>query len=529
MKKRLNYLSIFMFVMISAVSAQISNITTSGNTEFTGRGNQDEIMTKLIVHVEGSTAIPLNSLSVLRNSNTLRKNIKSVKVYATATIDTFTTKQPQQATLLGKSSCIKNKFSIKLQGSLNPGINYLWITADISSKATEGGFAGFTPSELRYSGKELFSLAKNPTSNGREILLNRQILFGPGDFNSKHYRIPAIITAADGTIVTATDKRKTNPWDLPSDIDLFVRTSTDNAKTWNEPITIAEGQGFAKGFGDPALIKLQSGKLLVVYVGGHGLWRSNPDTLIRTYVSESIDNGKTWTAARDITPQIYGPENSDPIRKNWRASFCASGQAIQTKSGRAMVVAAVREGAEYSLNNYLLYSDDEGTTWHVSDKAFDGGDEAKVVELADGSILMSIRNKHKGARIYTISKDNGETWGEANRWEDLIEPACNGDLIRYTLQSEGSDKNRLLHSIPNDPKARKNVSVFISYDEGKTWPTGRTICAGQSAYSSLTILSDGTIGAYIEEGYDSMNMVYLNFSLDWLTKGMDKLPKKQKK
>lgn len=205
------------------------------------------------------------------------------------------------------------------------------------------------------------------------------------------------------------------------------------------------------------------------------------------------------------------------------ASFCASGQAIETSSGRVMLVAAVREGSDYSLNNYLFYSDDEGITWNVSQKAMEGGDEAKVVELADGSILMSIRNKNKGNRYYTRSTDNGITWTSVQLWKDLKDPGCNGDMIRYSMEKNGAGKNILLHSIPFDEKDRKNVSVYVSYDEGKTWPAGKTICAGPSAYSSLTILEDGTIGAYVEEGEPGMNLVYLNFSLEWLLRNTDEM------
>ena len=63
----------------------------------------------------------------------------------------------------------------------------------------------------------------------------------------------------------------------------------------------------------------------------------------------------------------------------------------------------------------------------------------------------------------------------------------------------------------------------MSYDEGQTWPVKKSICPTGSAYSSLTILPDGTIGAYVEENYDTDNMslYFNNFSLDWLTDGAD--------
>ena len=64
---------------------------------------------------------------------------------------------------------------------------------------------------------------------------------------------------------------------------------------------------------------------------------------------------------------------------------------------------------------------------------------------------------------------------------------------------------------------RENVSIFLSYDEGKTWPEHKSICHGRSVYSSLTVLADGTIGAYLEEDpTGACELWYENFSLEWL-------------
>ena len=137
---------------------------------------------------------------------------------------------------------------------------------------------------------------------------------------------------------------------------------------------------------------------------------------------------------------------------------------------------------------------------------------------------MSIR--HGGNRWYNISSDGGETWqANPSTWYDIAAPACNGDMIRYSSVDKGGDKNRLLHSVPVGTD-RKNVTVFVSYDEGQTWPTSRCIVPYSSAYSSLCILPDYTIGIYVEEDYytgkDNYSTVFYNFSLEWLTKGEDK-------
>lgn len=502
-------------------ATEIAGVEITQNAEFTGRGNQNEVLARLAINVNDSSALSLKNMVLIKKDGTQTDDVKEIKIYATGVVDTLDNRTLDSAIALGKAPLSKNNTKINISGELNPGINYLWITADIAEDASEGNKVGVTLASIGFKNNKKYTQPAD-SSAGREILLARKIIFAPGDYESKFYRIPAIITADDGTLVTATDKRKFENWDLPHDIDLVVRRSSDNGKTWDEPITIAEGQGFSKGYGDAALIKLNTGKLLCIFAGMNGLWKSTPDSLIRTFVSESKDNGLSWTSPRDITAQLYGAECPDPVRSKWMGSFCASGHAIQTSTGRVMLVAAVRERSEFSLNNYLFYSDDEGATWNVSEKAMDGGDEAKVTELADGSILMSIRNKNKGYRYHTKSTDNGVSWEPAQLWTDLKDPACNGDLIRYSLEKDGADKNRLLHSIPFDEKERKNVSVYVSYDEGQTWPVGKTICAGPSAYSALTILPDGTIGAYVEEGTLGMNMVYMNFSLEWLTNHTDK-------
>jgi len=63
---------------------------------------------------------------------------------------------------------------------------------------------------------------------------------------------------------------------------------------------------------------------------------------------------------------------------------------------------------------------------------------------------------------------------------------------------------------------------LLSYDEGLTWAFRKTIYPGASAYSSLCVLNDGTIGMYYEVGeYETYQMYFARFSLDWVTSGTD--------
>lgn len=357
-------------------------------------------------------------------------------------------------------------------------------------------------------------------------LFTRTELYHPGDYGSTNYRIPAVITAKDGSIVAVTDRRKYNEGDLPQDIDIVCNRSVDGGLTWSEPYTIAQGTGINHGFGDCALAwSNDENGLIAVFVGGPGLWDSTPTNPIRSYKSYSYDNGITWTEPEDITHFIFGDDCIIPEHKIWRASFFGSGNGLLTSTGRIMFVAAIRESPAQSLSNYAVYSDDNGITWQVSGRASTDGDEAKVAELADGKIMMSIR--HNGKRWYNISSDGGATWNpDVSSWNDITAPACNGDLIRYTSVSQGHDKNRLLHSVPKGDQ-RADVTVYVSYDEGKTWPVSKTIVPYSSAYSSLCVLADGTIGLYVEENPNgemgNYSTVFYNFNIEWLTDGEDTL------
>ena len=306
--------------------------------------------------------------------------------------------------------------------------------------------------------------------------------------------------------------------------NLTCNRSTDGGLTWSEPYTIAQGTGYNHGFGDCALAwSNDDNGLIAVFVGGPGLWNSTSSNPIRSYKSYSYDNGQTWTEPEDITHFIFGDDCIIPEHQTWRASFFGSGNGLLTSTGRIMFVAAIREGAAQSLNNYAVYSDDNGVTWQVSGRASVGGDEAKVTELVDGRILMSIR--HSGHRWYNISEDGGQTWmPNTSTWNDIAAPACNGDIIRYTSVEQGGNKNRLLHSVPYG-NSRTHVTVYVSYDEGETWPVKKTVVPYSSAYSSLCVLDDGTIGLYVEESPTNTlyTTVFYNFNIEWLTDGADSL------
>jgi sialidase-1 len=497
---------------------QITSVILSKDSDFTGRGNDNEVMICASFYVNGSSSIKCDSIGLNMNGTTNINDVVAIKIYST-TSSTFDPRNVSGATLLGTVSPAAGSIVCKTTGTFPPGINYLWLTYQIKGTATEGDAVNASLLSIT-TATQTYTITNYQSQGARTILLARKLMYAPGDLGSANYRIPAILTASDGSIIMANDKRKLNQGDLPNNIDVMITRSIDGGNTWLSPQTIALGTSTLTGFGDASLTLAPNGDIICVFAGGQGLAASTPSNPIRTYLCRSSDNGVTWTSPLDITDQLFGSGCSDPVRKTWYASFCASGRGLLTRSGRIMLVAAVRETSSSMLSNFVYYSDDNGLTWNVSSRAMVGGDEAKVAELNNGTILMSIRHDGGGGRYYNTSNDGGLTWGTVSSWPQLLEPGCDGDLIRYTSTKDGYTKNRLLQTIPNDVSTRDNVSVFLSYDEGTTWPVKKSICPGSSAYSSVTILPDGTIGAYVEEN-NPISLYYINFSLNWLTNGAD--------
>ncbi len=325
-------------------------------------------------------------------------------------------------------------------------------------------------------------------------------LFRPGDYGSTNWRIPAILCLNNGDLLIANDKRKYNETDLPEDIDIVTRRSTDGGRTWSEPVTLAEGTGRKHGYGDAALVQCANGDVICAFAGSNGYFQSTENDPIRTYICRSTDGGETWGEIEDVTSQLWGSQATNSVCKNYRAAFFSSGNGLRLvrgeNSGRIMFAVPMLRKSENVSDNFIVYSDDNGHTWQVSDMAYQGGDEAKVMELVDGRILLSTRQN--GARGYNHSNDGGVTWGTQGRWNEMTTNACNGDMLRVKALDHGDNINLLMHSIPNSMQ-RENVSIFLSYDEGNSWQDPTLLFDGPSVYSSLTLLPDGNIGVFLEK------------------------------
>ena len=507
--------AIFMYsISVIAQTNAIINTVSLVQTELpTGLGDTDQrIVAVKITANDSSNPISVNALNFTMAGTTTIADVTNVKIYSSGNSSAF---NAATATLFAKLKPAKGNLTAKGNQTLVSGDNYFWITYDVAANAKEGNVLDATCESIVIN-KISNNIAINSVAGNRVILLANTLLFSPGDAGSLNYRIPAIITAADGSLVTVTDKRWNHAGDLAAKIDPVVRRSTDKGKTWSEPLIIANFGG-PNGAGDAALVlDKTNGNLLCILSAERGFFQSTNAVPAKVLIVRSTDNGITWGTPVDVTNQIYGPN------PHWKGLFIASGRANQLRDGKIVAAIAVREDIDGKdhINNYMISSSDHGVTWTASTARVElDGDESKIVELNNGDLLMSIRNK--GLRRFNTSSDKGLTWKTAYSQSDLPDPNCDGDMIRYTSTLDGYNKNRLLHTIPFSAD-RSNVSVLMSTDEGATWPIRKTIFAGASAYSSITVLPDGTLGIYYENGENAIyQMYFVRFSLDWLSNGTD--------
>lgn len=485
----------FALLLAVACTPDKAEVILSRDSRFTGRGNAGETLLTLTVLPEGPCMI--RSVDVMLEASSSDVSMLTLV---------------RDGQVLGCAAVRDGKTAYRLRcGAGISDSTVFTLCADIRDDAAEGGRVSADITGVRMRGAVL--TPETPDGGAREILLCRKLLFAPGDYGSNYWRIPAIRQLSDGTLLVVNDRRNLTENDLPSEIDVVSRYSLDNGVTWSEPVTIAQNQGTYRGYGDPGLMELSDGTVVCTFAGGMNFYNSSLENPQRSYVAFSRDHGRTWSEPVDITAAIWGPHPDNPYCKVYHSNFFSSGNGLVLQrgphKGRALVAGVLaREGN--LLCNHAVYTDDGGATWHVSGLAYgapgDPGDEAKMVELSDGRILMSVRRN--GDRGFAVSEDGGQTWGQRGAWPEIHTNACNGDLIRY-------DDTLLLHTIPNSMR-RENVNVFLSFDEGRTWPEHKVISNKDAMYSSLTVLPDGTLGAYIEENINGVELWYERFSLEWL-------------
>ena len=347
------------------------------------------------------------------------------------------------------------------------------------------------------------------------------------------YRIPSLIVSKQGTLLAFCEGRKKSKSDT-GDIDLLLKRSTDGGQTWSKQQVVWDDSENTCGNPCP-VVDEKTGAIILLLTRNDGRdkesaikMKQGRDT--RTvWICRSEDGGQSWSRPMDITKSTKSPD--------WGWYATGPGVGIQIKQGplRGRLVIPCDHtyddpngnlrGMPVEYGAHAIYSDDHGQSWKYGASIRPKVNECQMVELADGkgTLLMDMRSYFdRRRRTYSLSSDGGATWTEPRDNEDLIEPVCQASILRYTWPDDGG-KSRILFSNPADEKKRQNMTVRLSYDEGKTWPVKRVLHERDAAYSCLAVLPGGDIGCLYERGETnaSEKITFARFSLNWLSDGKD--------
>jgi sialidase-1 len=343
-----------------------------------------------------------------------------------------------------------------------------------------------------------------PTTQA-QAAITQTVLFNKGDAGYGCYRIPAIVKTKAGTLLAFAEARRA--WCADSqEIDLVLRRSDDDGRTWSATQTVLSGTdgdpNAVATRGNPApIVDYETGRIVLLTTMDPGT-TSRPRT---PYVQFSDDDGKTWSKAKNIGGMIDDPA------WGWYATGPVHGIQLTRGAHAGRLVAGTNYDNGAGKNaGQLVYSDDHGETWHkgATDLRSDATpQEISVVEKVDGGVYAGARNNagtSGASRMAAVSNDGGQTFAAPFATiAGLTTPVVQGSLQRLRAVDQGDKYNRILFASPADPDRRRYLTIRSSFDEGMTWQTvaeGARITSDWSGYSDLTILDTGEIGLLYEGG-----------------------------
>jgi sialidase-1 len=196
------------------------------------------------------------------------------------------------------------------------------------------------------------------------------------------------------------------------DCRAYLRFSTDEGKTWSQPILCTDPQGYYVVNND-RVIQLKNGRLVVPAarhnVAG-GKWTARGVALC--FLSD--DGGKTWHKSRS---ELEAPKTSK--------SGLQEPGVVELKDGKILMVSRTDQGSQFSA-----YSEDGGETWSSAQPTGlkSPVSPASIKRIPKTGDLLVVWNDHSkvdktllGKRTpfnVAISRDEGKTWEKTKTLED---------------------------------------------------------------------------------------------------------------
>lgn len=241
-------------------------------------------------------------------------------------------------------------------------------------------------------------------------------------------------------------------------------------------------------------------------------------------IVESHDDGRTWSAPRDLNYQVKLPY--------MRFIGPGPGTGLCLKEGvhKGRLVSPVYFSNAWGIYmDAVIYSDDHGITWQMGESVNEGRSlngriltsetvkdenallgECQLAELPGGTLKFFMRNPHYQRVAVALSTDGGQSFQDVTVQEELINPDCQFHILRL----ESANGPRYLFSGSCDQKQRVCGTIWMSSDGTQSFQPVKRLECGEFAYSCMTRLPDGQIGI-LYEGLD-VSLYFAKFPIESL-------------
>ena len=333
-----------------------------------------------------------------------------------------------------------------------------------------------------------------------------------GDDGAASYRIPGLVKTHGGTLVASYGVRWKSGKDLPNDTDIAVSRSTDGGVTWG-PMQVVLDMGEwggrpqeENGIDDPCLLlDDRTGDLLLFGTWHHGPRRSAsqeggfaPDSTGQMMLARSGDEGRTWSEPVNITAQVKDP--------SWKSLLEGPGIGITMQDGTLAVPLQFRD-ADNVYSATIIYSRDRGQTWQRGlGQIKRYVNESQIAEIEPGTLMINARDRSiSGRRAVYVTSDLGDHWDKHPTDSTLVECFCQASLYRVAAADNCLERDLLFFcNCAHNPRQRRDMTVRLSLDDGKTWPCSLLLDHYHGmGYSCMTLLDPETLGILYESSQGS--------------------------
>ena len=326
---------------------------------------------------------------------------------------------------------------------------------------------------------------------------------------------------ADGTLVMSFAG-------FPAAVDDYAECyavciqSTDGGYTWSDTWVDIMKRDETVNLMTQSYIRLEDGSIGVIYSEKLGFNETNT-YVCRTFFRRSYDEGRTWTEPVVITENF----NAYAIQASgYRFTRLSNGRIIVPINYSCLDIVNGYSDAYGDPRSiaFVMYSDDDGATWHMSNNAVTtptSALEPVVTETADGMLLMTLRVRNVGKIYQSLSIDGGLTWSQPHELEGIVSPSSTnivdmipqtGDVIFVWNNEFSTDNGR-----------RNPLTMALSSDNGLTYKNIRNIRQGHATYPFLefwgrSVVMQSSAGITVFDIADVYHTIYGNTTVEDLAK-----------